>query len=125
MSFTENLYLKQQFKKLQEENLKLKQILLEADILGGDIVDRFMQSTKPGSKKNLPKDEQNTQSAFDVMGSQIVDRFMRNTTPLGKMTPEEAFQHGADHARLQGVSTPPHFFNNPHFAAGFNSIGVK
>ena len=31
MSFAENLYLKQQLKKLQEENLKLKQILSEAD----------------------------------------------------------------------------------------------
>lgn len=122
MTFTENLYLKQQLKKLQEENLKLKQILSEADILGGDIVDAFMKSTKPGSKEKLPKAEQNTPSASDVMGSEIVDRFMRNTKPIGKMTPEEAFRHGADHARLQGISTPPHFFNNPHFAAGFNSV---
>jgi hypothetical protein len=122
MTFTENLYLKRQLKQLQEENLKLKQILSEADILGGDIVDAFMQRTKPGSKNQPPKAEQNTPSASDVMGSEIVDRFMRTTTPIGKMTPEEAFQHGADHARLQGISTPPHFFNNPHFAAGFNSV---
>lgn len=122
MTFIENLYLKRQLKQLQEENLKLKQILSEADILGGDIVDAFMKRTKPGSTKKQPKAEQGTPSASDIMGGEIVDRFMRNTKPLNKMTQEEAFQHGADHARLQGISTPPHFFNNPHFAAGFNSV---
>lgn len=95
MSFTENLYLKQQLKKLQEENLKLKQILSEAD--------------------------EGTPAAHGMMARPAVDRVMGNRTPLHQMTPEEAFQHGVDHAMLQGISTPPHFFNNPHFAAGFNS----
>lgn len=113
---------KNKIRLLEEENRKLKQILSEADILGGDIVDAFMGSTKRGNTKKLPKAEQGTPSASDIMGGEIVDRFMRNTKPLNKMTEEEAFQHGADHARLQGISTPPHFFNNPHFAAGFNSV---
>jgi len=116
MTFIENLYLKRQLKQLQEENLKLKQILSEADILGDDIVDAFMRSTKPGSTKNLP-------SASDIMGGEIVDKFGRSTKPLNKMTPEEAFQHGADHAREhKGLRTPDHYFNNKDFVAGFNSV---
>jgi len=50
-----------------------------------------------------------------------VDRVLRGGKRLEDMTPEEAFQHGQDHSMLQGVSTPAHFFKNPHFAAGFNS----
>ena len=50
-----------------------------------------------------------------------VDRVLRGGKRLEDMTPEEAFQHGQDHSMLQGVSTPAHYFKNPHFAAGFNS----
>jgi len=123
MTFTENLYLKRQLKQLQEENLKLKQILSEADILGGDIVDAFMGSTKRGSTKNPPKAEQGTPPASDILGGEIVDRFMRNTKPLNKMTQEEAFQEGVNHAREhKGLRTPDHYFNNKDFVAGFNSV---
>ena len=50
-----------------------------------------------------------------------VDRVLRGGKSLEDMTPEEAFKHGQDHSMLQGVSTPAHYFKNPHFAAGFNS----
>lgn len=81
---------------LEEENRKLKQILSEAN--------------------------EETPAAFGMMARAATDRVMGNRKPLDKMSSEEAFQHGADHAMLQGISTPPHFFNNPHFAAGFNSV---
>ena len=81
---------------LEEENRKLKQILSEAN--------------------------EETPAAFGMMSRAATDRVMGNATPFHQMTPEQAFQHGADHAMLQGISTPPHFFNNPHFAAGFNSV---
>ena len=96
MSFTENLYLKRQLQQLQEENLKLKKILYE-------------------------QNENETPAAFGYSASGAVDRVLRGGKRLEDMTPEEAFQHGQDHSMLQGVSTPAHFFNNPHFAAGFNS----
>ena len=49
------------------------------------------------------------------------DRVMGKRTPLDQMSSDEAYQHGQDHAMLQGISTPAHFFKNRHFAAGFNS----
>lgn len=125
MSFTENLYLKRQLKQLQEENLKLKQILSEAgDILGLNIVDDFMRSIEPGVTKTSPKRKvtpgapaEGTMSAI----TGIVDDFMKSTTPIGKMTPVEAYKHGQDHAR-RGITPPEHFFTNPHFAKGFKSV---
>lgn len=112
MTFTENLYLKRQLKQLQEENLKLKQILSEADILGGDIVDAFMQRTKPGSKKQPPEAEEGTPKE--------VNKFVK---PLAKLTREEAFNLGVQHAQEHGgVKTPPHYFYDNNFVAGFNSV---
>jgi len=81
---------------LEEENRKLKQILSEAS--------------------------EETPAAFGMMARAATDRVMGNKIPLDKMSSEEAFQHGADHAMLQGISTPPHFFKNRHFAAGFHSM---
>jgi len=113
---------KNKIRLLEEENRKLKQILSEADILGGDIVDAFMKSTKRGNTKNLPKAEEGTPAAFGMTARAATDRVMGNKTPFHQMTPEQAFRYGADHGMLQGISTPPHFFNNPHFTAGFNSM---
>ena len=54
------------------------------------------------------------------------DRVMGNRKPLHMMSSEEAFQHGADHAREHGgVGTPPHYFDNRHFVAGFLSVGRR
>lgn len=93
MSFTENLYLKQQLKKLQEENLKLKQILSEA--------------------------QEGTPPASDVMGG-TKNKFVK---PLAKLTREEAFNLGVQHAKEHGgVKTPPHYFYDNNFVAGFNSV---
>ena len=86
MSFTENLYLKRQLKQLQEENLKLKQILSEAE-------------------EGTPKE---------------VNKFVK---PLAKLTREEAFNLGVQHAQEHGgVKTPPHYFYDNNFVAGFNSV---
>ena len=94
MSFTENLYLKQQLKKLQEENLKLKQILSEA--------------------------QKDTPPASDVMGGKEVNKFVK---PLAKLTREEAFKLGVKHRQEHGgVNTPPHYFYDNNFVAGFNSV---
>jgi hypothetical protein len=41
--------------------------------------------------------------------------------PLSKMTPEEAYQHGQDLAKLQGVTPNLEMFKNPHFHAGFHN----
>jgi len=97
-SFTENLYLKRQLKQLQEENRKLKQILSEAD--------------EPASR---------SPDLNNLMG--IFSKFDRSSKAMGKMTPEEAFQEGVNHAREhKGLRTPDHYFNNKDFVAGFNSV---
>jgi hypothetical protein len=81
---------------LEEENRKLKKILSEAN-------------------------SEETPSAHGMMVRAAADRVMGNRTPLDQMSPQEAFQHGADHSMLQGINTPAHFFENPHFFEGWRS----
>lgn len=89
-------------RRLEEENQQLKQFLSEA-------------------KKPNP-DYSGQSNIFTSMG-EIFGTFDRNSKAIGKMTPEEAFKLGEDHAREhKGLKTPPHYFDNRHFVAGFNSV---
>jgi hypothetical protein len=90
------------------------------------IPDTALSRTNPKSRTSFSVRNENNQNyetpaAFGYSASGAVDRVLRGGKRLEDMTPEEAFQHGQDHSMLQGVSTPAHFFKNPHFAAGFNS----
>ena len=82
---------------------------------------RLLEEENRRLKKILSEAEEGTPAAHGMMARSAADRVMGNRKPLDQMSSEEAFQHGQDHAMLQGISTPPHFFNNPHFAAGFYS----
>ena len=90
------------------------------------IPDTALSRTNPKSRTSFSVRNENNQNyetpaAFGYSASGAVDRVLRGGKRLEDMTPEEAFQHGQDHSMLQGVSTPAHYFKNPHFAAGFNS----
>ena len=62
--------------------------------------------------------EANEETPTDrVMGN---SSFIREPT-YTEMSAKEIFQQGANHA-MHGITTPPHFFNNRHFARGFYSV---
>jgi hypothetical protein len=115
MSFTENLYLKRQLKQLNEENLKLKQIINEVVYGPGAYPAVSGVDLKPSDLKPMGELE------FGPTTDELIRKHGKpGDVDLGSLSPDEQNALGAAHVEA-GHHIPDNLTRNfPHYGRGVN-----